>query len=102
VSRLLSGFCLGAVACVLIFWTAPKASAQQITIGYAIVTPLSVPVTPLVGFATFGLDQGFELTQAAVFPADVSNSFILYLSNDPGTEFLFLWRIWHLALPIGV
>src|SRR5439155_18989508 len=31
------------------------------------------------------LDQGFEVTQAAVFPGDVSNSFILYLSSDPAT-----------------
>ncbi len=77
---------LATLACVFFFPLARDSYGQgQAMIGYAIVTPLGAPVKPLVGFATFGLDNGAGLTQATVFPGQVSDSFILYLSNDPAT-----------------
>ena len=46
------------------------------------MTPLS-PTTPsLNGFLTFGLDRGSELTLAAVLPAELSDSFLLFVSRS--------------------
>src|SRR5262245_24049572 len=68
--------------CGLVFCLEAEA---QVRVGYAIVTPLATQTRPLVGFATYGVSNGIGLTQAAVFPSQVSDSFAIYLSNDPAT-----------------
>jgi len=52
----------------------------RIQVGYAVVTPGTGPAAGMVVFETFGENRGFETTQAAVLPSEMTTHAIMFVN----------------------